>query len=93
MLSRLPTELLAYKKISNFTEDSIPNALLKDHNTQKDVWAKIIVLKGSLLYTIKYEAGDEENLLEAGQVGIVVPEQMHFVKANKGLEFYVEFYR
>ncbi|HET8883234.1 MAG TPA: DUF1971 domain-containing protein, partial [Solimonas sp.] len=48
----LPSDVLAYKRTPEFTEQTVPPGLLHEHQTKASVWAKIVVLEGRLQYTI-----------------------------------------
>lgn len=91
-MKSLPDHVSAYKKTDIFTETSIPKALLHDHRTMADVWGKIIVLEGRLLYTIK-TVPDETVELSKNYDGIVEPQVTHFVEPQGKVKFYVEFYK
>jgi len=83
---------LAYAKTAVFTNDNIPEALQKAHNTKPGVWGKIIVLKGQLLYRILEPSESEYNLTPKSP-GVVEPTILHEVKPLGKVTFYVEFYR
>lgn len=87
----LPTHLKAYKKTDTFNEESVPKGLLNNHSTKKDVWGKICVIEGELLYTI--EDKNEEHKLTPSLFGVVEPEVKHRVKPLGKVRFYVEFYK
>lgn len=88
----LPSNVEAYKKTPIFNEDCIPAALLKSHQTMKDVWGKIVVLEGKLKYTIETQPPEEIELSEV-ICGIVEPQVLHSVMALGKVKFYVEFYK
>lgn len=86
----LPEDVSTYKKTPIFDQDSIPKGLLKDHSTKPNVWGKISVLEGKLLYTIKSNPV-EEVLLSESYHGVVEPEVIHFVTPQDKVKFFVEF--
>lgn len=88
-LKELPENLQSYKKTNVFDENSIPSGILKDHSTKKDVWGKINVLEGKLLYTIQDPF--EEIELSPERYGVVEPEVLHCVKPLGAVKFFVEF--
>ena len=90
-MKTMPTNVVPYKRTSEFTEETVPTALLRDHNTKDGIWAKIVVLEGSLLYRI-LEPAVEENYLGPERAGVVEPTVMHEVVPQLGVRFYVEFY-
>ncbi|WP_229411162.1 DUF1971 domain-containing protein [Massilia sp. WF1] len=71
----MPSSVAFYKSTPVFSETSVPAALQRDHTTAAGVWAKIMVLEGSLEYHIT-EPAPEQRLLSAGDEGIIAP-QMH----------------
>lgn len=87
----LPSHVTAYKKTLIYNQDSIPPGLLNDHSTQANVWGKICVLNGELLYTITQTG--EEYRLSMEQFGVVEPEIKHKVSPIGEVSFYVEFYK
>ena len=87
----LPADFVAYKRTPEFTADTVPAGLLKDHSTKKGVWAHIVVLEGSLSYRI--DAFDKTFELTPAQPGVVVPEVLHHVAPLGAVRFYVEFYQ
>lgn len=87
----LPEAVVAYKRTPEFDENSVPNGLLKSHQTKESVWGKIVVLEGCLQYTI-LEPELEVILLDANHFGVVEPTVLHEVKPQGSVRFYVEFY-
>ena len=95
-MKQLPSNVSAYKRTPEFTESSIPKGLLHDHKTKEGVWAKIVILKGRLSYTIQepeIETIELSDGLAGTLVGIVEPTIMHRIKPLGLVVFYVEFYR
>lgn len=91
-MKSIPQEAKAYKKTPTFDEKSVPNGLLKDHQTKAGVWGKIQILEGELLYTIQ-STPPETCLLNAQNPGVVEPEIPHHVEPKGKVQFYVEFYK
>lgn len=91
-MKQIPANAIAYKKTPEFTEDSVPNGLLKDHSTKEAVWGKIVVLEGKLEYTIN-EPVLEVHTLDQATFGVVEPTVPHSVKPLGHVRFYVEFYK
>lgn len=90
-MQSIPDNVSAYKKTPLFTEDTVPQGLLNDHNTKAGVWGKIVVTSGELRYTINQP--HEVVMLSEGVNGVVEPEVLHSVKPIGQMSFYVEFYR
>lgn len=89
-MKELPTTVAAYKRTDTFTEQTIPNGLLKSHNTKSGVWEKIVILEGELRYRI-LEPEIEDNVLTTEHFGVVEPLVLHEVKPLGKVSFYVEF--
>lgn len=87
----LPDDFIAYKRTPEFTEESVPAALRKDHSTKTGVWAKINVMEGKLRYRVPVFGVETE--LSPDKRGIVVPEVLHNVEPLGSVRFFVEFYR
>jgi tellurite resistance-related uncharacterized protein len=88
----LPAGYEAYRRTAEFTEATVPRALLSRHTTKAGVWARIHVLDGALLYRLR-EPFDDEQRLEAGSVAVVLPGVPHEVEPLGAVRFFVEFYR
>jgi tellurite methyltransferase len=82
-------ELIPYKRTATFTEDTVPAGLRKDHRTKEGVYGRICVEAGRLRYT----DADGERVLEAGDVALALPQQIHAVEPLGAVRFYVEFCR
>lgn len=91
-MKTLPAGAEPYKRTATFTEKTVPAGLLKTHTTKEGAWAKIVVLKGKLLYRI-LRPEIREYSLSPGVIGIVEPQVPHEVQPHDQVEFYVEFYR
>ncbi len=91
-MKTFPADLVFYKKTPEFTADSTPKGLLKDHSTKEGVWGKIIVLSGKLEYTI-LEPTVKTIELNPATYGIVEPMVKHYIKPLGSVTFHVEFFR
>ena len=91
-MKHLPANVESYKKTPEFTETTVPDGLLKDHQTKEGVWGKIVILEGSLEYTI-LEPDEEVIKLTENNCGVVEPIVLHHIKPLGRVRFYVEFYR
>lgn len=92
--ARLPPGLINHRSTPQFTEASVPAALLDDHATKEGVWGIIRIVSGSLRYRIT----DERRVgtifeLEEGIDGIVEPTIRHRVELVGAVAFQVDFYR
>jgi tellurite methyltransferase len=87
----LPAQVSVYKRTAEFTEQTVPGGLLKDHTTKAGVWARIVVTEGEL----EYSFGEPRRsfVLDREHVGIVKPEVPHQVRPLGAASFHVEFLR
>lgn len=91
-MKALPAALESYKKTPKFTEETVPQGLLKAHQTKDGTWGKIVVVSGQLNYRI-LEPELEEVALSQEQYGVVEPTVLHEVAPIGEVIFYVEFFR
>jgi tellurite resistance-related uncharacterized protein len=91
----LPEKVAAYRRTDEFSERSVPAALLRAHNTKAGVWGLIHVLEGELAYRITdpRRAPCKQILTPQGPPGVVEPTVLHEVEPRGPVRFYVEFYR
>lgn len=89
-MNPLPSKVAAYKQTPIFTNETIPQGLLRNHRTKPGVWGLIQVEHGALQYTINDK---EVHILTPGYPGIVEPEVIHHVTPLEDVSFFVEFYR
>ena len=84
-----------YKTTKIFDKDTVPKALLKDHNTATNVDALIHVVEGKLIYTTKdSDPPNQEFTLVPGHCGIIKSKLYHKVTiAQENTQFYVEFWK
>jgi len=88
----LPKNLTVYKQTPEFDQITIPQGLLKAHQTKAGTWGHIVIQEGRLLYRI-LEPEVEEVHLSIVKSGVVEPTVLHEVEALGNVRFYVEFYR
>lgn len=91
----LPDSVTAYRRTPEFTEETVPAALLSAHNTKDGVWGQIHVLEGELLYRVTDPRRTEQEtvLTPISPPGIIEPTIAHEVRPRGRVRFYVEFYR
>ena len=87
----IPQGYVATRRTPEFTQETVPPALLRAHKTKDGAWALIHVLEGKLRYRV--EAPPSECVLEPGQPGVIEPQVPHHVEPIGAVRFYVEFYR
>lgn len=91
----LPDGLTAYKRTPDFTEVSVPPALLHDHSTKEGTWGLIRIEQGSLRYLITDARREpaERLLTPDTQPGVVEPTVLHRVEPIGAVRFHVQFLR
>src|SRR3546814_17459197 len=55
----LPADVVPYKRTPDFTEQTVPPALLREHRTKEAVWGRIVVLEGRLQRSEERRVGKE----------------------------------
>ncbi|WP_082745956.1 DUF1971 domain-containing protein [Sphingomonas sp. CCH5-D11] len=93
--AHLPDGLEPYRRTAVFTQDTLPAALRRDHDTKPGVWGLIHVLSGALCYRITDPRREPaERVLTPGTPpGVVEPTILHHVEPAGAAEFQVEFHR
>lgn len=86
----LPPGLRPYRQSPVFDQDTIPEALKRNHRVKAGVWAVIHVLEGALRYRI--ESPESEQVLTPANPGLVRPQEEHAVAADGPVRFLVEFH-
>jgi len=91
----LPANVRPYRRTPEFTEATVPQALLKAHTTKDGAWALIHVLEGRLAYRIEdsHRPVSETVLTAQTPPGVIEPTIRHAVEPLGPVRFYVEFHR
>jgi tellurite resistance-related uncharacterized protein len=91
----LPSDAVPYARTADFTESTVPPALLRAHTTKAGAWGLIRVLEGRLAYRITdpRRPPKEMVLSPGGEPGVVEPTILHEVEPLGKVRFYVEFLR
>ena len=90
--SEIPDGYHPYRRTADFTERSVPGALLRSHSTRPGVWALIRLSRGQLGYHV-HAPFHRQELLTPDSPGVVLPEVEHHVAPSGPVEFFVEFWR
>ena len=90
-MKQLPDNVSSYNKSQSYTDKSTPGMMKKDHRTRAGVWAKIVVMKGSIIYRI--EDDPESYTLSPVHPGIIEPAVFHKIDPQAGTKFHLEFFR
>ena len=87
----LPDGFAELRRTATFDESTLPAGLRRRHTTRRGVWARIHVLSGRLRYRL-HAPFYEEQWLEPGREGIVLPEVEHDVAPDGPVRFFVAFH-
>ncbi|HVJ00333.1 MAG TPA: DUF1971 domain-containing protein [Sphingomonas sp.] len=92
---QLPEGLESYRRTADFTETTVPAALLGEHNTKAGSWGLIHVIEGRLRYRVTdpRRAPLDLILTRDTRPGIVEPTILHHVEPLGAVRFHVEFWR
>ncbi|MGD9804056.1 MAG: DUF1971 domain-containing protein [Hyphomicrobiaceae bacterium] len=91
--SILPPGLVRYKETPEFTQATVPAALLAAHSVKAGVWGLLRVQRGRVRYCLDGET-PEETLIESGGTAVIEPEVPHHVELlDADSAFLVEFHR
>ncbi|ARU18364.1 DUF1971 domain-containing protein [Croceicoccus marinus] len=91
----LPDGLRSVRRSGDFTEESVPTALLADHATKDGSWGLVHVESGRLAYRVTdpRRAAFETVLTPESGPGIIEPTIRHHVEPLGPVRFHVEFFR
>ena len=79
-----------YRTTPVFDQDTLPQALRREHRTKAGVWGVIRMLEGRL--RLEYRDGTGERILSPEAPGLLLPEQAHLVEPLGAMRMQVEFY-
>lgn len=91
----LPPGLISYRRTPEFSETSVPPALLADHDTKPGTWGLIHVAEGQLRYTVTDPRRPAADIILSPDraPGIVEPTIRHHIEPIGKVAFHVEFFR
>lgn len=88
--------LICYKRLPNWTADTLPEMVKEKHNTKAGTWAKLTVLKGELNF---YHLNEEGQVIGQAlftpetEIPFVEPQAWHRIEAaSDDLDCYLSFY-
>jgi len=79
-----------YRSTPVFDQDTLPAALRARHSTKAGVWGVIRVFEGELRLT--YLEPESSVLLRPDNLGLVLPQQPHFVTPQGPMRMQVDFH-
>jgi len=89
----MPAGYAPYQRTATFTQTSVPQGLLRQHQTKTGVWALVHVSSGSLEFWERSGSGETLQGVAAGQTATICPGVEHRVAPLGEVEFFVEFWR
>jgi tellurite resistance-related uncharacterized protein len=89
----MPPGYVPYRRTAAFRSGSIPEGLLRQHETKPGVWASLLVSSGALDFIELLGAGERRTRVDAGGRAVIRPRVLHRVEPNGDVEFCVEFWR
>lgn len=90
-MKNLPENVEKYHQSDLFTQETVPDTLLQNHDIKENTWGLICVQSGKLEYTILDE--NKSYTLTTETKGVVEPEVKHKIKPLGDVSFYIEFYK
>lgn len=90
MRDDLPPSLVKYSQSPQFDQDSLPDALRRNHATKAGVWGRIVVSEGALIYLRNDRPAQ---LVTPDEPATIFPEEPHSVMLKGAVTFCVEFFR
>ena len=79
-----------YRTTPVFTQDTLPAALRRRHDTKPGVWGIIRVIEGEVRLT--YLEPESSLILTPETLGLIAPQQPHFVEPLGVMRMQVDFY-
>jgi tellurite methyltransferase len=89
----MPAGYAPYKRTAAFTQATVPQGLLHQHQTKPGVWAIVHVASGALEFSESAGSGETRQRVGAGQHATIRPGVEHRVAPLGEVEFCVEFWR
>ena len=90
-VDRIPTGLVPAGGSLNFTEDTIPDALKREHALAAGRWGVLHVLEGQMVF-VDLET-EQERILEAPDLNIIRPGAPHKVSLDGPVTCRIDFFR
>jgi tellurite resistance-related uncharacterized protein len=88
----MPTDLELAHTSKEFTDRTVPPGLLRAHQLASDVWGRLCVRSGHVLFSFEASSNDPIVVSEGGHVDIP-PDVRHHVEPQADARFVIEFYR
>lgn len=88
----MPSTLVTDHQTDNYTEETIPEALTRDHANEEGMWGFVRVLSGELTM---HTRGEEETteVLSRRKPGIIEPGQLFRLETTGEVKFHIQYFR
>ena len=87
-----PDNLVWMKDSNVFERDTIPAAIIKEHQTSAGVWGRIVVHEGSIGYKVLVPC-EREFLLTPELAGVILPQVKHYLIPSGMVTLQIRFFR
>lgn len=92
-MDKLPPTVTEYRRTRVFTDQDVPAALTRDHDTKPGVWGRLEVQQGAVVYRVLEGEHAGEYRVEAGASAVITPATRHRVELIGPVMFQVVFLR
>ena len=89
-LERLPDDAVFDRVTPDFTQVTVPPALLRAHHVAKGVWGRLVVVEGEVGFV--FEDTDDRHTLTKDDSIVIPPGRKHHVEPGSSCVFHVEFH-
>jgi tellurite resistance-related uncharacterized protein len=88
----MPSEFVLVRTSKEFTAETVPAGLLRAHKLASDVWGRLRVLSGRVVFAYEASPYDAVSLAVGDSVDIP-PDALHSVELLTDARFVIEFFR
>jgi tellurite resistance-related uncharacterized protein len=88
----MPADVTLVRRTAEFTDQSVPPALRRSHQIASDVWGRLRVVAGTVVFVFESEDAIAHTIAAGGHIDIP-PSTPHHVEPQPGSRFYIEFHR
>lgn len=85
----IPDSAAVYKSTPVFTQETVPQGLLRNHNLKRGTWGRLVVLEGA----VTFHEGQERWVAHPRCSLVILPEVLHHLELTGPVSFRVDFLR
>jgi len=89
----LPKGHAPYRRTPTFHRETVPRALLEQHDTKAGVWALLHVVSGAAELVELDAEGERRQVVTVGRHAVICPEVVHRLRLLGDVELYLELWR